>query len=321
MQARNAKTLRRWLSIGAVILSAAACSGGSDSVTAPGTTGTIAGRVTAGDGTTPVALASVYLESAGPGSGVTSDVGGKYTLQQVPSGSQVVIAVKGNFRSTVTVTVEPGKTTNAPAAKLAPQGKLGYVSGLYDNIQAIVTELGYPIESVSHASLESSSALVQYKMLFLNCGAGVTTDAATVNALKAWVQAGGTLYVSDWELDVVQAMFPNDILIVGSGDEQTITAAISDATLQQFTGKATASIAYDLPAWKMLQSVSNMPKVLLRGTVTGEDGADFQSKTFMNQVLAISITHGQGRIVYTTFHNEAGVTSDQLAVLRYFIHF
>jgi hypothetical protein len=39
------------------------------------------------------------------------------------------------------------------------------------------------------------------------------------------------------------------------------------------------------------------------------------------QPLAISITHGTGRVVYTTFHNEAGVTADQLAVLRYFIFF
>ena len=55
--------------------------------------------------------------------------------------------------------------------------------------------------------------------------------------------------------------------------------------------------------------------------MTGYDQETFTSQTFQNQPLAIAITHGQGRVVYTTFHNEAGVTQDQLAVLRYFIHF
>jgi hypothetical protein len=32
------------------------------------------------------------------------------------------------------------------------------------------------------------------------------------------------------------------------------------------------------------------------------------------------LQHGQGRLVFTTFHNEAGATADQIAVLRHFIY-
>lgn len=288
---------------------------------APTGEGTVTGVVTAGDGVTPVALATVYAQSLGASSGTTSDASGSYTLPGVPAGQQLIVAEKGNFRSTTSVNVAPNATTTAPAAKLAPTGKLGYVQGAYDSIEDIIQDLGYAAESVTHSGLASSATLSQYKMIFLNCGAGVSTSSATVNALKAWVQAGGTLYASDWELDVVQAMFPEHILGIGSGDEQVITATITNTDLQQFTGKATASIAYDLGAWKMLQSISATPSVLLRGTVTGYDEVTFEPQTFQNQALAIAITHGQGRVVYTTFHNEAGVTADQLAVLRFFIHY
>lgn len=295
----------------------AACAG--DGPVDPGTPGTIVGKVTAEDGTTPVASATVYVESKGPATAVTSDVNGDYTLSQVAPGSHVVVAEKGNFRSTTAVTVEPGKTTTAPAAKLKPSGKLGYVPGSFDSIEDILTSLGYAPDQLDETSLMTPSVLSQYKMIFMNCGSGTSLNVATT--LKAWVQAGGTLYASDWELDVIQGMFPEHILEIGSGDEQTITANITSPALQTFTGKSVASIAYDLGAWKMLQSISATPSVLLRGNVTGSDAVTFETKTFSNQPLAISITHGTGRVVYTTFHNEAGVTADQLAVLRYFIFF
>jgi hypothetical protein len=308
----------RWKALLSALLLAAGC--GGESPIDPTTPGSINGKVTAEDGTTPVPAAAVFIEANGPtGAGATtSDVNGNYTISQLQAGAYVIIATKGNFRSTTSVTVQPGKTTNAPPAKLAPVGLLGYVPGSFDSIEDILTELGYAPVVVPYESLTDPTALAQYKMIFLNCGSGISTDAAA--ALKAWVQAGGTLYASDWELDVVQAMFPSDILEIGSGDSQDITATITSTALQTFTGKTSAAIAYDLGAWKMLTSISATPTILLRGTVTGYADSSTET-TFPNQPLAISITHGTGRVVYTTFHNEAGVTADQRVVLRYFIFF
>jgi hypothetical protein len=308
----------RWKALLGALILAAGC--GGDSPIDPTTPGSISGKVTAEDGTTPVPAAAVFIEANGPsGAGATtSDVNGNYTISQLQAGSYVVIATKGNFRSETPVTVQPGKTTNA-TVKLAPTGKLGVVLGSYDFIEDILAELGYkPDTIVDHANLENATALAQYKMIFLNCGAFVSTEAAT--ALKAWVQAGGTLYASDWELDVVQAMFPSDILEWGYGDEQDITATVTNTDLQTFTGKSNAAIRYDLASWRMLTSISATPTILLRGTVTGYAGSTSET-TFPNQPLAISIAHGTGRVVYTTFHNEAGVTADQRVVLRYFILF
>jgi hypothetical protein len=273
--------------------------------------GSIQGVVTAADGTTPIASATVYVESRGPTNGATtSNVQGAYTLTNVPSGQQVVVATKGNFKSTTPITVSGTRPTQAPVSKLIPNGKLGYVSGSFDSIEQIVQSLGYSADLLSTSQLNSASALQSYKVIFLNCGAGVSTSAAA--NLKAWVAAGGTLYASDWEVDVVRAMFPNDVITIGSGNTQTVTATIINPALQVFTGKATVSIAYDLPAWRTLKSLSTAPVVLLRATVR-------EGSTSLDQPIAIEILHGSGKVIYTTFHNEAGVTADQIVVLRYFI--
>ena len=54
--------------------------------------------------------------------------------------------------------------------------------------------------------------------------------------------------------------------------------------------------------------------VLLRGSYTAGGSPR------VNQPLAFIVPHGTGRLVFTTFHNEAGATPDQIAVLRHFIY-
>lgn len=295
---------------GVVLLAGAGC---SDS-TEPEGFGTVIGRVTAANGITPVPSVSVYLEYAGPSSAILTDSRGDYKFENVPVGTHIIRADKGNFHATDTIVVRGGGWTNlSPAVRLTAVGELAYVDGSYDSIEDLIKNLGYTAKKLELSELTSQATLSQYRMIFLNCGANVPESAAT--ALLEWVSNGGTLYASDWELDVVQAMFPEDILTVSSAPSQNITGTITDGGLEQFVGKPSVLIAYDLSAWKTLSQVSNTPSVLVRGNIaTDQDGTQ-------NQPLAIAFSYGTGHVVYTTFHNEAGVTIDQLAVLRYFIYY
>lgn len=63
--------------------------------------------------------------------------------------------------------------------------------------------------------------------------------------------------------------------------------------------------------------MSTAATVLLQGSYTVDGG----TMTAQNKALAFVVTEGQGRLVYTTFHNEAAATQDQMAVLRYFIYY
>lgn len=293
--------------------------GGSDSPTGVGGVGTVNGLVVAADGTTPIQGAAVTL-AAQPASGPSATTGtdGAYTLTEVPAGEQALLATRGLFQARFNVTVTASQTVTAPAAKLQSTGKLAFVAGSFDNIEGVVRDaLQNPMDELQASQLGTASVTSQYKMIFLNCGFDSPTlvdDPAAVQSLKDWVANGGILYVSDLALDVVVAMFPSDILSTLTGDPQDLTASVTSTALQSFTGKSAVQLRYDLPGWTTPDAMSSVPQVLLTGTFNESDAMH------ENKPLAVVIPHGQGKVVFTSFHNEAGATTDQIAVLRFYVY-
>lgn len=307
--------LRHFVSV-ALLALLAAC--GDDGPTDPGEggTGTVEGIVTAADGETPIPLATVTLAS-GSGPSTETDTEGAYTLDDVPAGSQMLRATRGNFEVVFNVQVVANQTVTAQAAELEPIGGLAYVAGSFDHIEDLVSgELGNPIDELTADQLGSAATLDAYSMIFLNCGLDESpaSDPETIATLLAWVRAGGVLYASDWAMAYVQALLPDDILEIDSGMEQAVVATVTDSDLEAFVGKDNVDIQYDLGGWIGLKSISTAPRVLLRGDY------DTGAETVLDRPLAIVVEEGAGRIIYTTFHNEAGVTIDQLAVLRYYVY-
>jgi uncharacterized protein YjdB len=243
-------------------------------------------------------------------------VNGTYTLQNVPQGPQVIVATRGAFRATVNVNVQANQSVAAPNAKLTSTGKLAFVRGAFDSIEQIVQgTLGNPMDEIQASSLASSATTSQYRIIFLNCGLDETvlSNPAVVTNLRAFLQAGGTIYASDWAGEFVKALF-TDFNFDFTGDAQNTTAAVVDASLQAFLGKSSVSIVYDLDSWTDILALPATAVTLLRGSYT----AGGLQRT--NQPTAFVIQQGAGRLVFTTFHNEAGATADQIAVLRHFIY-
>lgn len=291
-------------------------------------TGTVTGTVTAADGTTPIGDALVEVEGTsayGARASATARVApistrsaanGTYTLQNVPAGPQVIVATRGAFQARVNVTVLANQSVAAPKAPLTSTGKLAFVPGSFDKIEDVVSgSLGNPIDELTVADLANSTITSKYRIIFLNCGldGSGAQDAATVSNLRAFMQAGGMIYASDYASDYVKALFPT-YEFAYAGDQQTIQATVTDASLQAFVGKTTVSITYDLSAWTDILQLPTGATVLLRGTYLAEDNPRD------NQPTAFVISQGSGRLVFTTFHNEAGATQDQIAVLRHFIY-
>jgi hypothetical protein len=241
---------------------------------------------------------------------------GTYTLQNVPAGPQVIVVRRGAFEARVNVTVLGSQTVMAPNAPLVTQGRLAFVRGVFDHIETIVSSgLGNAIEEISVNDLANPAITSRYRIIFLNCGLDETMagDAAVIANLRAFMQAGGMIYASDYASIYVKDLFPTyDYDQVG--DEQEIQATVIDASLQAFLGKTSVTIVYDLDTWTDILALPTGATVLLRGTYAS------LGVQRVNQPIAFVVPHGSGRLVFTTFHNEVGVTQDQVAVLRHFIY-
>ena len=295
--------------------------------------GTVTGRVFAPNGTTPVPGAIVTLaggEDAGPALQVSrslassenplpvptavTDVDGRYMLEKVPVGTQSLVARRGLFVATISVSVVANTEVVADASIISEK-KLAYVPGAFDRIEDIVTgSLGQEIEQIAAADLEDPAVTDQFGAIFINCGSGIWGSQELLDNLRAYVDAGGLLYASDLELPLISVLFPETILQTASGSPQDVTADVVDPALRfgHLGGQETVEIRFDLSGWAAMVELSDDPNVLLSGDfVAGSQHED--------RPLAIEIQAGDGRVVYTSFHNSASATADQIAVLEHYI--
>src|SRR5581483_6863157 len=157
----------------------------------------------------------------------TTDGNGHYTLTGVPSGQQTIDITKGSFSTSITVNVVADQTTTVPDDQCSitnPAVKIAVVSGQYDNVQQVLTDLGVDPANVTTYDgigtqdpfgggspspwasqlLDDYATLSQYNIVFFNCGVddehidGVdfcgdpaTVDSTAIANLKQFVQNGG----------------------------------------------------------------------------------------------------------------------------------
>jgi hypothetical protein len=313
----------------------------------PPGSGTVDGRVCAPDGETWLADATVYVERPdGSRSQATTDADGHYTLTGVPAGAQVVNIEKGSFHSTVDVTVTADQTTTVPddqCAILSPTVKVAVVTGQYDHVEQVLSDLGIQNANVdtydgtSFGSpwitglLDDFATLSTYDIVFLNCGLNDSRivsfpDQTAINNLKQFVQNGGSVYASDWAYTVVETAWPDKIdfartdtdfspLAANSPKFGTpvngLAATIVDANLATGMGTSSISLDYQLGEWVAMQAVASGVTVYITGDAPLEDGSNL---TDVPHTVGFNV--GAGRVLYTSFHQEPGVNQNQERVLQ-----
>jgi hypothetical protein len=286
-----------------------------------GPNGTVSGKVTAANGTTAIPGASVTIKWPNMDDPnlprTTTDNQGNYSLDGVPEGSQTIVATRGIFEAEVEVNVIADAEVEAPVAALEATGNLAYLQGSFDSIENIVQDmLGHDIDLVDPMIFTSPSELEDYRMIFVNCGSGAMyalfQEPDAVQNIRQWVSNGGILYASDLEHEFVMDIFPEFIMSEGSGSSGNTTASVVSAPLADFINKDEVDIVYNLGGWSMPTQISSDVDVLIYGPYPG--GSSDEGN------LAVSFQHGQGELVFTSFHNSASATSDQHAVLTYYVY-
>jgi hypothetical protein len=211
----------------------------------------------------------------------------------------------------------------------------------YDDMGKLLGKLGpgFPYTRLKLEDLEDPTKLGQFDVLFLTCGAlpgswftgetigpgdraGVTVgkiNEATLkrvtDALRGFIERGGTLYASDWQLYLLHNAFPE--LFGGSepvkGAAQIVNAEVTDAGLRETLGPS-VELKFDQKGWYPAQFASEPGRVYLRGTFQPLRGG-----SAVTAPLLIKITSGQGTIIFTSFHNESVNSEVETKLLKFLV--
>ena len=126
-------------------------------------------------------------------------------------------------------------------------------------------------------------------------------------------EGGGTLVVSDWAYELVEACWPNAIEFFGDGDTVTPDAAqkgLADDTLDAYvkdeelaaTLGATLSLRYDYTAWTVMEAVGAETEVLVTGDGAFQPASDEEILDVTDVPLLVRFRAGRGWVVYSNFH-------------------
>lgn len=209
----------------------------------------------------------------------------------------------------------------------------------YDDMGKLLSSLGagYPFVETPMESLLDAEALRGYDVVFLTCG-GVPQEwlgervgdaqrgavgayrpqpkvvARLKQALRDYVARGGTLYVSDWQFQLLDLAFPEfiDSAQRWKGDMQTVRADVVDRGLARRLGSS-IELRFERSAWFPAAFRDARVTNYLAGNCRTLDGRQVRGS------LLASFPFENGTVVYTSFHNETQNSQVEMELLRYLV--
>jgi hypothetical protein len=335
-----------------VLIFISSCKKDKDDQTTPGTPAPVTNSEIRGTIKTP---SGKIVGSAKVISGTfqtLTDHNGEFKLN-LPEGLNHVIIQTGQgkvFRSELDLNLAAGAVLYLDSAQsvLKQVGTMAYVIGAYDEIQTVIFSMGYNANNLPPADLSNMNALSDYDALFLNCGIFDAMDSVIYTNLSAFLYAGGSIYASDYSVDILTGdgnwrpasavshthsgkkgpdgitpmatcMTPelggfiedSSLCTSKTGLSTLVTGAtINDPAIVNLLGQPTIDIHYDLGAWDVI-SVCDAP---FTPVIT-----DALYGPLAVQSTAFGPTGGI--IFYTTFHNhpQGAISTDVRDILQYFI--
>jgi hypothetical protein len=281
-----------------------------------------------------------------------TDAHGAFELVGLPGGTTTIVVEKGRFRRVTAVEVTacqdnvvadedvrlPGSAAEGEVPRIA------VVTGYFDRMQEVLAKLGLSDDSVRlfagetdsyygadlpgaepiGALLHDPDRLATFDIVFINCGAlawdergpgDLSTDSDVRANLRAFVEAGGRLYVTDLSYDLLEGAFPSLVDYSGAGaglggspeaagaadsgdDLPALAATVDDAGLREWLD-ATGSLDGEgitvrglIGGWAMIDSVDDTrARVWVSGAPPQHD-----------RPLTVTFEAGCGRALFTSYH-------------------
>lgn len=280
-----------------------------------------------------------------PGSFAISAPDGSFAIStELPEGDAFLVVQKGQFRRVRKIRIDgPGaldvdrRHLVLPARSSRDKGdtipKMVILkdSADYDKIDESLTKLGIREFEVrdDRALLDDASALMSYQVVFIPCGHRDDPRASSpevIENLRAFVAAGGKLYVTDWSYEFVRRPFPGLVTweretdrlgSAATGTKWEAPAVVEDEGLAAWL-RATGDASFTIEGnWTTIASVDEVEDRDARGgpTVIRPKvwvAADKEGRVYPTTV---SFASQCGRVLYSTYHTESdfGGTSELLA--------
>lgn len=260
--------------------------------------GGLAGEICEPDGS-PAEGARVWvaidLDEDGYGETIVeslTDAAGRFSLVGLPLGDVEVNVKKGRYATTIAATVlAGGGVTELPAPECleAKDLAIAVVPGYFDDVGGLLDDLGVSYTLERPALFTSLSALSAYDVVFAPCD-GVTS--ANVSAVRAFVQGGGGLYVSDYSLLAFEKLYPDTVSFSSDSYAGPTTGLIADSALAAAVGSASVSLAMDT-------GVSF-------AFADADPSVDAEVLLYVDrptrEPVIVRVRDGDGTVVFTSFH-------------------
>jgi hypothetical protein len=233
------------------------------------------------------------------------------------------------------VTVEP--QPQAPAVRplaiaVTPERPV------YDDVGRLLDSLGsgYAYRPIPLDDLLEAERIGQFEVIFLTCsgytdtwlgeraegtlrgnevyGSNPETLERAKQSLRKFVHDGGTLYASDLHGTTIAACFPEffERSLDGRGAPQKVDAEVKDESLQKLLGER-IELTFDMPSWRPAAFSGEGLAVLLDGEFKTIDGEVKRAP------LLVRFPHGQGSVIFTSFHNEKQTSDKEKELLKFLV--
>jgi hypothetical protein len=142
------------------------------------------------------------------------------------------------------------------------------------------------------------------------------SDPIVLENVQQFVEGGGSLILSDWAGDLIEAIWPDQIDFVNEGicgsppcwdapqvgTSEDVLADVLPTDLQQELGTDNISLSFDFSYWTAMASVSSDVEVFLQGDIEYRI-SDGEGYGVLEDVpLLVVLNLGRGKIVFSSFH-------------------
>jgi len=233
---------------------------------------------------------------------------------------------------TTLLLLAPSVIRAEPTVLGATTGKIAVTPPDFDDIGTVLEGLGFAYDEIQYEELKLEDKLKEYDVVYINCSSDTDYVAEEAGpAIASYVRGGGIVYASDYANSIIIEAFPGKINFYSGyedyyededadyyssriGEAGMVQAQIVDPGLASVIGKSTIEINYDMGSWVVMDSPGSGTKVHMSGPVS----LGYEEEILQNKPYVVSFSEGDGEVLYTSFHNEAQVSSDVQSVLNWF---